>query len=138
MCWESYEVPVKRIAENDISVFKIVTSSLLSYYHDFKYTEGQTYTMGPLKVEKNVFGEEIFTVDEGFHSYSSECTYYCNKANSLITISPEKVILDAFPHPHLAKLNCVIPAGAEYYVNDNGVCVSNQIKVINAEDIRIY
>ncbi len=114
MCWTSLQKPILHVAVDDIPVVKIGTKNdeyFRSPFYHFDYIPGVTYG-GTLGKVKNMNG--IACVYEGFHSYSP---------------SNAKCLLTPFD-----KADCIIPKGADYYLNECGVYVSNYIKVVSIHE----
>ncbi len=156
MCWKTNNLkPIKKKAKEDIPVFKIVRVNeddvIMSYYKQFFYKCGKTYNTEIGKMQKTEYQvDPIHYIEEGFHSYSADCTYnYCGKVipsdlvgfsclkEAMVVLLEGKEIFcdtlvsrDGFK---VKKLNCIIPKGAEYYLNETGEYVSNQIKILNVE-----
>lgn len=127
MCWVSYCINNmnKHIAKKDIYVYKVAMRvgcdmAIAPFYREFSYTLGVTY--GKLKsLEPVYYPHDECIINEGFHSYRSF----------------ERVLENGKSfkdHPYyraLAIYKAVIPTGAEYYVNEKGEVVSNQLKIID-------
>lgn len=127
MCWVSYCINNmnKHIAKKDIYVYKVAMRvgcdmAIAPFYREFSYTLGVTY--GKLKsLEPVYYPHDECIINEGFHSYRSFKRVLENG----------KSFKD---HPYyrgLAIYKAVIPTGAEYYVNEKGEVVSNQLKIID-------
>lgn len=134
MCWVGYN-PKKHVALEDISVFKIgikdKDEKLWSYYYDFTYKEGMLYNT-KIGVLISIGGWNR-SICEGFHSYSNHCEIRINRSVFIIYPNTGKY-LDILTG-NLVRLNCIIPKGSEYYLNERGEYVSNQIKIINVKDV---
>lgn len=132
MCWISNNKPERLIAKECITVYKVVQiypdGKILSYFNDFPYKLGGIYnTVITVKHLKDGYNDFYF-VEEGFHSYN----YHL------------KIGLDPFLNMPIAYdesnaryygvgiygMLCIIPKGAEYYVNEYGDIVSTSIKPI--------
>lgn len=111
MCWNNDEA-IKKIAKNNFTVYKLVKfdtfdtckSLVYNYVYTFKKLHKLEYSI--IVKEKN----NICFIDEGFHSYT----------NLRILSFVEDIISGCI-------VECTIPKGAEYYVNNYGEAVSNQI-----------
>jgi hypothetical protein len=132
MCWICNNKPERLIAKECITVYKVVQiypdGKILSYFNDFPYKLGGIYntviTVKHLKDGHNDF----YFIEEGFHSYNYQL----------------EIGIDPFPQTPIAYgkssaryygvgiygMLCVIPKGAEYYVNEYGDIVSTAIKPI--------
>lgn len=161
MCWTtSRKEPIKRIALLNIPVFKILKQykkslihsdcqsnkeSLLSLCYNFKYEEGETYS---LDKELECVKDGIVSIFEGFHSYSNYCKvlignvpgYDSNEARKVAMVTSEgNNILSTISmysgDVKWVKMNCIIPKGSEYYLNEYGEYVSDKIKICNKNKI---
>ena len=133
MCWVTSKTPQSKLAEEDISVFKIVRRHLQAYYQDFQYSIGEVF-----KTEMSVplFSPcKVFYIEEGFHSYSNQ---ECKTAFTETLSEPIITVFHVF-HGELHRLDsyvdgcileCVIPKGSVYYKNPRGEYVSDKIKPI--------
>lgn len=144
MCWESYNKPIKKKAEKDIAVFKIITRDFKSYYRSYKYKLNHTYRtrIGQI-LHPTLY---TFSIFEGFHSYSKECEI--TRYNNSFNLFPKKVKmfevrskcnkkfrLDAFQIEKVLKVNCIIPKGSLYYENEDGEIVSSSIRIVRVLDL---
>lgn len=127
MCWVTYctNNMNKHIAKKDTKVYKVAMKgctgvAIAPYYRNFDYELGITY--GKLEsLKPTYFPHDECIINEGFHSYRS--------FESLL-----KNLKSFKDHPYyrsLAIYKAVIPTGAEYYVNEKGEVVSNQLKIID-------
>lgn len=135
MCWMSADMPIKMIAEKDIPVFKIVRKAICGSNYESVYHKKVYY-----RREKATSGIEFYgtyTIEKGLHSYLPEVKTILDEG--LLIISDfNGCYLDGFDtkYSELAKMNCIIPKGSEYYVNERGEVVSNQLKVLSFEDFK--
>ena len=158
MCWIGKNV--KRIAERDIEVYKVLYKHKDKYVPYF-YCGYLAYEVGKLyKQEMNVLNDGIYCeVDAAFHSYSMERTYVKRRDNPFLTTYRiySKNDESWFDHYYDDKHNtiqvtnkflsdetiilkedvhfvkCIIPKGAEYFENEDGEIVSNKIVVTGDE-----
>lgn len=122
MCFQVYDKhPVKHIAEEHITVYKILDKLLseifrcpVSLIQGFKYKLHKLYTLPEeLEVLKSKYNERLpinrttYSIYKGFHSYAQ---------------------MPRAENPYLIA-ECIIPKGSVYYQNGNEI-VSNQIIVI--------
>jgi hypothetical protein len=135
MCLVS-EQKVPKVAKRNIYSYKVVYKDAIaenyrSYCENFRYILGQTYKI-ELRIDKydndcfadsraiNRFhkkirnGAKLFTVSDGFHSYS--------------TI---KRIQELWLTKDLYIVLCMIPKGSEYIKDGDSLIVSNQIIILN-------
>lgn len=116
MCWISNEL-TKKVANCDIIVYKIVisnTSNVMSLFRGFKYHFNKIYKES-FTIRSN---DSMYIITKGFHSYRTKSQalyanqFYCKKI-----------------------VKCILPKGTIYYVNDSNETVSNQIRIIDYENI---
>lgn len=152
MCWESKKYKEIKTAEEDIKVFKIVDGKLdqigeknpkfLSCYQCFTYELDKAYSVKPLEI---YFTEEgTATIYEGLHSYDLEQVEYNNAIQIDMgylrvynKITNAQCALISPRHGYVfVKLNCIIPKGSQYIINESGEVVSNKLKTISYEVIQ--
>lgn len=127
MCWSSFH-PIKKVAEKDIIVYKVLNVSGKSYYKGFCYEKGKLYSLN-----KQLKITNLNYIKEGFHSYSEGSSFCWNIFfNTLIVKSPSGLIYENYPKGILVR--CVVPKGSEYYVNKLGEVVSNKIIVYEQDN----
>ena len=143
MCWVTYDKKYKKfkVAEEDIPVFKVVRkNSLLSYYTDYPYILNEIHTTEPIKINHSlVYHGEEWKIEKGFHSYSVECITEIARGargwNIKVYDSDKKtVLLDYYEMSSTCKLECIIPKGSLYYVNEWGEYVSESILPFKIEN----
>jgi len=139
MCWVTNITPQSKLAEEDIPVFKVVRkNSLLSYYTDYPYILNEVHTTKPLKI--NHSSVEEWKIQEGFHSYSIECVTkivrtVCGRSIKVYNSDKDdEVLLDYYEISSTCKLECLIPKGSLYYVNEWGEYVSESILPFKIEN----
>lgn len=134
MCWISKSAPIKLIAEKDIPVFKIVEKTNQGRNYWSIYYE-RLYHLGE-KVTSKIEIRDIYKIERGLHSYIPEVKLIlCGDYLSIKDLRGWYVDGFSLSLFNLAKMNCIIPKGSEYYVNERGEVVSNQLKVIGFEEI---
>lgn len=131
-----YKDPV--IADHDIKCYKVVYLNYSDIYNDepfksmfysFRYGIKKTYRLneefGPdtpvrsaADKEKGLTGVYIYTLNKGFHSYSSMTAVLANYSGCRNAIYEEII------------LKCVIPEGSVYYKGMNGELCSDTINVV--------
>ena len=129
MCWTTNKIPKLEIADKDISVFKIVTPKLEAFFH-----RGFQYEIGVLSVSTLV--KPIFkAIDKGLHSYSSNLiitndnfsNYY--RCRAIRIWLSDSYFIEYPDDPDLTiKMDCIIPKGSTYYLNEYGEYISNYLK----------
>ena len=138
MCWTGKND--KRIAEEDIPCFKIVCNGFKcvhAVYRNTTYEIGKTYTLTKTIPFGILDGTTYGKIEFGFHSYHPSVVFVKkdDKYGGILSIRNERMReLDYFPLKlygnSLLRVDCVIPKGSEYYLNDRGEYVSNQIKIV--------
>lgn len=130
MCWVICDsLPVELVAETDIEVrkimFRIGEDSYLSRYESFPYSKGK-YSLGKrLVLNEECKATGLYFIDEGFHSYGEKCEIilmshpliygYKVTYNNMIN---DDGLIPSFSDRILEVIDCVIPKGARYYVNE--------------------
>lgn len=141
MCWATRNELTKLIADKDIecyknfrlndiifkqkSIFKFKFGKkkiiqLISLFKEYKYTpykKQKIINLKPIEISYFPYGFEDYgiigyKINEGYHSYDA-----IERAKRSIFFGDEVVI------------KCIIPKGAEYYINDNNEIVSSTIIV---------
>lgn len=160
MCWSSRNkklIECYKVAEKDIPVRKVMSKYIdvpdkyFSYFKGFEYESGKAYTMSTETFDylKRYTFHDWVSITKGFHSYDVDCKYECVKVKMKNnTFLPVRVCTfnvyspDKFKHLEYYAFNqcpiiidCVIPKGTPYYVNDCGEYVSLSIKIIGETDI---
>lgn len=140
MCWITGYKPIKQTAEEDIPVFKIMDykkDELRSFYMGFKYEIGKLYVGDIEDPKKTRYGGYI---QVAFHSYSNKCKIILE--NAILTITTpdhfniqSEVLSNRNNRDNVLKVNCIIPKGSSYYINENEEYVSDKIKIISVEKI---
>lgn len=126
MCWISYKPPVKRVAETDILVYKVVnykphTDECCSLIFNFLYKFGVIYdTDIKIKYSGNGKDTHVWMGNEGFHSFSNE------KA----AVYESDIYVEAY---YSTIVKCVIPKGSDYYINEYDEVISNNIVILSKE-----
>lgn len=139
MCWKTYKGrPEKKKAEKDIPVFKIClkdrsSNGALPYYFIDKevYYENKTYHAEPyLYTERIGIGSycTMYCISDGLHSYSANHILSDTKFGVQI-ITESNGNLGEYGRNYTCLLLCTIPKGAEYYLNEYGEYVSNELVV---------
>lgn len=144
MCWISNKAE-KRVAKEDIKTFKVGIkmgdNNFRSYYYNHYYMPLQKYETEICVV----YIEGEISITKGFHSYNPK---FCRVA---LDINPWRtrwsVLCEvkgkggALLDWYIGFINtlfiaeCTIPKGAEYYENEFGEIVSNQIIIESIKPI---
>ena len=159
MCWftRKPEYLEKHTATEDIKVLKFVWEhpdkrkrlSFISYFRDFVYTIGNLYETDmndPTEYQNSIGKWEAAIIDKGFHSYTedgvepkvfnSPITIGMIRVHILLNdIEIDRYLVGQEYLKDLKILKCIIPKGAEYYLNEGGYYVSNKIIPKAFEDI---
>jgi hypothetical protein len=133
MCLLTYQKePI--ILKEDKVVWKLLKENLISQYADFEYILGKLYKTEIVFTNSDrIYDDEqeiywvvpgvrkpgVVSISEGFHSFYSE---------KYIDIILDRSYLQYY------KYKCTIPAGSEYYEDETGLCVSNQIIIVEKVD----
>jgi hypothetical protein len=139
MCWVSNNPAIFfEIAEQDIKTFKVL--SIGQHGDLYSYFFYSTYPIGEIKPKVILYSEKSFCkyfIDRGYHSYdkSIECKYYYDckeycgivKVGNLETYRTNGSLPSIFPT--LCIVECTIPKGTKYCLNEKGEYVSEQIRV---------
>lgn len=107
-----------RVAEEPITVYKVIGRDNVSASYAFQYVPNTTYRIDASKFKAEKVGNVEF-VNEGFHSFAA----LEDAREYLITLRYEKVV--AF----------TIPKGAHYYVGTRGDLVSDSISAGDLEGV---
>lgn len=128
MCWITNSKPEAHFADSDIKVYKIVTKTPRKNMVNSLYC-GYTYKIGKLfEMEERIIpglvlsgaNGKSYAIKKGFHSYATfekvkmkfeeEITYAINPGVGMLVI-----------------VECIIPEGSRYYINNEGEVVSDKI-----------
>ena len=112
MCWCAYRIKDLqcRKAKSDIVCYKIIQDDLKSQIKLFQYKLDKIYKLDhPLYLDKE-------KICQGFHSYK-DCPseYFIFKYLNFLS---------------LIIVQCIIPKGSHYFINDHGEMVSDSIKIV--------
>lgn len=109
-----------------------------SPYHSFKYHIGDTNEMKE-QINPYLGNNETFSIYEAFHSYAGVCeikrleSYFSHSGYLCVSNKETGNVMASFlPEDNLVLCECIIPAGSEIYINDNGEVASDKLVVINA------
>jgi len=149
MCWSCKKDNLKKlVAEKDIPVFKIgriISNGIATSYffpNSLFYKENETYVenYSPLPTWSSIF--KSYVINTAIHSYAVSKlrlkeTYmlFDEKKHPMVEttsygIGPDVIVRgQEFYIKNVAVMLCVIPKGAEYYINTIGEIASNKLKV---------
>lgn len=109
-----YKKPRARTAKEDIPVYKIIKKSNKSLHRGFKYTRRKDYEHEKLK---HFLYDNDYIVEYGFHAYTS-----------LERASEAWEGLLFWDRIDTKIVRFTIPAGAEYFMGEDGEVVSGKIR----------
>lgn len=148
MCWVGYRTKLgskqfRKKAEEDIPVFKVCLKDIwnnesnlaYAYYYQKKYEVGKTYTEC-VRLVRTHGNHPIYKIKEGLHCYSDKCNL--EAINDCLLVKFNKTAIDYHPSgDKLVRLDCIIPKGTRYYINDTGEIVTTKIIVKGVNDIEV-
>ena len=135
MCWKIKEIEFNKnpesyhkVAEEDITVYKFgyafFDEFLPAFHLSFSYNANVLNSKEDISCKKC---DDYIIIEEGYHSYSMECSLYHIHGSNLFYA----FLLDGFlSGPYTATLyigEFIIPKGTEYYENEKGEIVSPKI-----------
>ena len=134
MCWVTKNKVEKKIASEDIIVYKVVRKGCLSSFRS-------PYQCTPIEVGKTLVASDGFfdeiegdIKNEGMHAYWKDeiLVARCNLVYFFLPMgNPDWDTFNdywpAYSETFLAK--CIIPAGAVYFLNERGEVVSEKLIV---------
>lgn len=136
MCWTCCIENLKaQIAKEDINVYKVVKKadkeSCISLFIEYTYLKD---IQPPLTLKVIIEPRSNFAkIEEGYYSYSS-VSFVCDSVRRSIDGKPYKAMQCGNRKEMLRVDNSfylttfVIPAGSVYFINEDGVIVSNKIR----------
>lgn len=127
MCWFSKKKPIKKVADTDIPVKKVLFTfnDITSPLHNCKWVVGEVNECEMEEPKINIYGLTGYHIDKGFHS--CENIVFDKNANIWRNGEYDALFLHGFGE---VVYDAIIPAGSEYYRNDRGDYVSNRLKII--------
>ena len=126
MCWTSYIKPIRFIAHEDIKCYTVFNKTnivwnnskikeIISLYRNYLYIpyniNPEINIVYPNYLIDFIYDEYSYCIQEGYHSYS--------------TFNIAKLYSNNF----FPIIECSIPKGSEYYVNEDHEIVSSNIIV---------
>lgn len=144
MCWRTYYgmLSVQRTATKDIHVkkaFIVKDNEIRSlFFSGFRWTRGilrKTYlgTVRRFNMVDYPSQYYIWSIEEGFHSAKYVKIVDRQSYYSLLRVSNGKKgvrVSHVKDTTNIKILNCIIPKGSKYYVNEYGEYVSDQLIVL--------
>lgn len=130
MCWISNKPPVRRIAIEGIYTYKVVydyseflcDSLIMGFVYEYYKLYTQNKAIMPLCVART----NKWIIEEGFHSYRTWLT--AKKAF-------EKFSTDPCIRKKIKIVQCIIPKGTAFYINEKNEIVSNDIIITNSTKV---
>ena len=143
MCWiENIKRLDLQIADRDIEVYKIVSDasklSCESLIQGFVYKANIEYTMDAMELEESSFGSafcptDLIYITKAYHSYT-KIRFTLKKPYDPCSTPEYKGIIAGnllmpirINNPYYVA-TFVIPVGSVYFINEEGVIVSNKIR----------
>lgn len=144
MCWSINRIssPQANVSDEDVRVYKVLhynyPDRLTSPYMGKEYNIGETYSVGSSQFYLSTYYNLYWYIDVGFHSYATDVFFercgYKGMGSFLVknfereTRNP--VVVGAYPYSNNLKVfECHIPAGTQYYINDDNEIVSESIVI---------
>ena len=142
MCLLTYQKEPKILTE-DLVVYKILERDFRAYtFKHFVYKVKKLYKTVITKIEINSYEDDFLFCDDLDQNYYEPLIKDLNyKEGEIVAIqkgfhsakSVERVKqISFYSNPFVVK--CIIPAGSEYYEDETGLCVSNQIIIVEKVD----
>ena len=142
MCLLTYQKEPKILTE-DLVVYKILERDFRAYtFKHFVYKVKKLYKTVITKIEINSYEDDFLFCDDLDQNYYKPLIKDLNyKEGEIVAIqegfhsakSVERVKqISVYSDPFIVK--CIIPAGSEYYEDETGLCVSNQIIIVEKVD----
>lgn len=135
MCWVTNSKPEAHFADSNIKVYKIVTKTSRKNMVNSLY-RGYTYKIGKLfEMEKRIIpglvlssaNGKSYAIKEGFHSYATFAKA-TRKFEEIITYDLNSSV------NMFVIVECIIPEGSRYYINNEGEVVSDKIIISGFRD----
>lgn len=127
MCWVNKWEAHKKIAKEDMIVYKVVLDNnnvIASYYKNYMYLIGKLNPKVELEAIKNssIIDPDTVTyvISKGYHSYRHKLKF--DKDYQVIW-----GINIYYRSLNCCIATCIIPKGSEYYESSDGQVVSNQL-----------
>lgn len=140
MCWTTFEkTPKKLVAKEDILIFKVCVKSLkanevCSYFKYHYYDINKVYILNDqIILDKGTYSTNIY---KGYHSYlETECKFEKYPVFDQWAVMNKNSRYICAYERYAIKVSGYIPKGSEYYVNEQGECVSNAICLTKIEKL---
>lgn len=142
MCWITFEPPKRLTAEENIPIFKVCTESITidtvnSYFKYYKYELNIVHRLTDKISTYNVTastGAVHTCIDAGYHSYlTNKCNFVKDSAGRVTVVDDKGQFLCSYG-AYVLKVAGYIPKDSEYYVNEQGECVSDSICLTKVEE----
>lgn len=138
MCWKTIYSPVKRVAKSDIKVAKFVVSNYRCLFYTPYYR--QEVAMGEIKTSELGEPHRVGDVDDGFYAITDGLHSYGTNVDIVVQNNRIDIIwngerldywFDTYNDFKVYIVECVIPKGSSYYVNECNEYVSDKLKYVN-------
>lgn len=155
MCWITYNDLDVKVADEDIEVFKVVKIIPCDGFMELKpwfFTAQETYGAVSRNGKVYIIGDGLHTMsrnlffengkgnstycNEAFHSYSKDF-FDVTVNDRYINLYAKGTIhcIDFYKSKTSLVMNCIIPKGTKYAVNEIGEVISEAIKVVRFSKI---
>ena len=143
MCWVTYKKPPleRKKAKEDIPCYKVFKVSF-SWYKSGILTSPffpeqtwvwnevyETELQEPFQDKRSPFNKQ-YQIDFGFHSSATPISKAEMCHGNKMWRNDQRTFFASVPHLKEIVCECIIPKGAEYYLNEYDEYVSNQLKVV--------
>lgn len=152
MCWSSHSKKLMecyRVAEEDVPVIKVMLEKVdcAGQFYYLSFFRGHVYIPKKAYVQPDAFSYNVTKFSDknnvdiaiGFHSYSRECKFVKIMQNLLHVYSPDEThVCEYYPFEigNLVLIDCIIPKGTPYYINERGEYVSSNITIVGETDLK--
>lgn len=134
MCWISCRTPRLKVAQEDITSYKIVrlnanNGTYDAIHYPFHYIPD---VLEESKLEIERIDLWYTRINVAFHSYSEKPILQFSKFEICIKHPKLNTILGYIPlenvlHDNYVVVKCIMPEDTNYYINDHGEIASNRI-----------
>lgn len=142
MCWVTSKPPERLIAKENIPIFKVCAESakintVNSYFKYYKYELNTIYKLNNKILTFIVTastGTKHTCINAGYHSYlTGKCNFIKDSAGCISVTDAKGLFLYSYG-AYVIKVAGYIPKGSEYYINEQGECVSDSIYLTKIEE----
>lgn len=142
MCWSTAQPPKRLIAEENIPIFKVCTESAIihtvnSFFKYYKYKLNIVHKLTD-KLYTYIVTDRTSAIhtciDAGYHSYLTSKCSHIRDFEKRVTIIDSKGQPICSYGAYVLKVAGYIPKDSEYYINEQGECVSDSICLTKVEE----